>query len=74
MGIAMSLAALCLGYLVFIQGSREIGNTRTVGRLIGITTIILAVACLAWGSMKCSLMRGGCPLSKGMCKMSMAKK
>ena len=74
MHITMSLAALCLGYLVFIQGSREKEGIRALGRMIGIVVMLLATACFAASAMRCSL-KGGCPMSKKwMCPMKGAEK
>ena len=74
MGVTMNLAALCLGYLVFIQGSREKEGTRSLGRIIGIVVMLVAAACFAGSIMRCSL-KGGCPMTKKMmCSMKGAAK
>ena len=73
-GMEMSLAALCLGYLVFIQGSREKEGVRFLGRVIGTVVMIAAVFSFACSIMKCAS-REGCPIAKKwMCPMKASSK
>ena len=60
MSHATGLIALGMGYLVFLNASKEQGSLRLVGRVIG--TVIIIVSILS-GVCKAYCKSGGCPFS-----------
>ena len=43
MSCAISLIALGVGYMVFLNASKEKGNIRQIGRIIGAVIIVLSI-------------------------------
>jgi len=75
MYIALNLIALALGYLVFLEATKEKKDTKTVGRLIGVFimtaalgTILIAFAessatnCIKKGGFNCPILSKHCLL------------
>ena len=68
MSCAVALVALGVGYLVFLQASKEKEGLRLLGQVIGIVVMIGAVAS-GFCAARHKMMRSDCPIaSKGaMC-------
>jgi hypothetical protein len=54
MFISVSLIALCLGYLVYINAGKEKEGLKILGHVIGITVMILALLATTCGIAKLS--------------------
>jgi len=75
MSISLCLIALCLGYLVFYQGSQAKEGLKLLGQTIGVIVMVISLlssmCCLAqasgakWSGLP---MITGCPLTGGMPK------
>ncbi len=72
MGCATGLIALGIGYLVFLNASKEQGSLRQVGRIIGAVIIVVSIL-TGVCAMKCKT--GGCPMSgkAPMCSLDLDK-
>jgi len=70
-GCALGLIALGVGYLVFLNASKEKGNLRMAGRIIGAVIIVVSVLG-AICAVKCKMGGGTCPMmgDKMMCPIS----
>ena len=75
MYIALNLIALAVGYLVFLEATKEKKDTKTVGRLIGVFVMTAALGTIliafAESSAANCLKRGGykCPLAFKLCSL-----
>jgi len=71
MGCAVGLIALGVGYIVFLNASKEKGSLRQVGRVIGAVIIVVSVL-IGICATKCKMMGGECPMSgkAGMCPIT----
>lgn len=69
MSCAIGLIALGVGYIVFLNASKEKGSVRLVGRIIG-AVIIVASILAGICAVKCKM--GGCLMSgkASMCPVS----
>ena len=63
MSCAVTLIALGVGYLVFMQASKEKEGVKLLGQTLGIFVMIASVLCLMCGAVKCALKGYGCPLT-----------
>ena len=73
MSCAVGLIALAVGYLVFLQGSKEKEGLKLLGQVIGIVVMIAAVLAVACGASQCKYLRshcGGGHEKGGMCPVS----
>jgi len=65
MHVALGLIALALGYLVFVNASKEKEGIKLLGQVIGIVVMIAALLVMMCGVMKCAYKYGGgigCPM------------
>lgn len=71
MGCATGLIALGIGYMVFLNASKEKGSLRQAGRIIGAVIIVVSIL-TGICAMKCKSSGGSCPLmgKKMMCPVS----
>ena len=67
MTFVIALIALGLGYLVFLQASKERKSLKSLGQIVGAVIMICAFASMLCSAAKCRKM-AGCPFSKApMC-------
>ena len=71
MSCAVGLVALGVGYMVFLQASKEKEGLKLLGQIIGIVVMIGALGS-GYYAAKCKMAGSGCPIaSKGaMCSFS----
>ena len=65
MSCAISLIALGVGYMVFLNASKEKGSTRQIGRIIGALIVVLSILsgiCMAKCKMGTCSMYGKAPM------------
>ena len=71
MFIALNLIALGLGYLVFLEATKQEKSAKTFGRMVGVFIITAALGTILltfaqWSAANC-LKKGGCPMSVKVC-------
>ena len=63
MHIGITLVSLSLGYLTYVQATKEKEGLRILGQVVGIFVILASIAGFICGVTKC--------VKKGMCSMPM---
>ena len=77
MFIALNLIALAVGYLVFLEATKQKNSTKTFGRIIGIFIITAALGMtlltfLQRSSANC-LKKSGCPMGMKVCPFKLGR-
>ena len=63
MHAGISLIAMALGYKVLLEANKEKKGVKSLGQVVAVFVILGAVFSLVCGAMKCSYMKGNCPIT-----------
>lgn len=75
MFIALNLIALAVGYLVFLEATKQSGSTKTFGRMAAVFIITAALGTILltfiqWSAANCMKKGGGCPIALKSCPLN----
>ena len=74
MYLAMNLIALAVGYLVFLEATKQKNSTKTFGRIVGVFVITaslgtILLALTQWSAANC-MKKTGCPIGIKFCPLN----